>query len=226
MAARMLFASRNDGKARELGPLLREHGISLLSLRDVGIAAVSGEDTIECFDTFEDNALAKARWFLERSEGLPVLADDSGLEILALGRRPGVRSKRWAGREDLAGRALDAANNATMLEELRTLDAASGLAVGSGEYAAQFVCAAACVWPTGAVVERAVSGGCVVQVAIGAEGFGYDPYFRSTELGVTFGEAGVALKNWISHRGRAFRTLLTTLLNDPACAAWFGANGG
>ena len=130
-----------------------------------------------------------------------MLADDSGLEVIALGGRPGVRSKRWSGRSDLEGQVLDDANNAKLLEELADVD----------DRRARYVCAAAFVDRWGELVSRGTTDGQVLRAPRGCGGFGYDPYFFSAELGMTFGEASPEAKERVSHRGRAFRALLAAL---------------
>jgi XTP/dITP diphosphohydrolase len=198
-----VLATRNQGKLRELRPLFAEAGIAVIDLREAGVAASPDEDALECFTTFEENALAKARWFAERLGGLPVVADDSGLEVAALAGAPGVRSKRWSGRTDLSGAALDAANNALLVERLR----------GARDRSARFVCAAAWCGDARELVVRGEVRGTIVERddARGVHGFGYDPLFLSDELGMTLGEATVAQKQAISHRGRAFTELLVRL---------------
>jgi len=120
---------------------------------------------------------------------------------MVLGGEPGVRSKRWSGRTDLSGQALDDANNARLLDALRDVDAP----------AARYVCAAA--WCDGSreAVVRGETAGVILRDARGEHGFGYDPYFYSVELGATFGEATREAKERVSHRGRAFRALLERL---------------
>lgn len=198
-----VLATRNIGKLRELRPLFTDAGIAVLDLREAGVPESPEEEALECFDTFEENALAKARWFAGRVHGMPVVADDSGLVVAALGGAPGVRSKRWSGQADLAGAALDAANNALLVERLR----------GARDRRARFVCAAA--WCDGRreLVVRGEVPGTIVEPedARGVHGFGYDPLFHSDELGMTLGEATVAQKQSVSHRGRAFAELLARL---------------
>ena len=198
-----VLATRNAGKLRELRPLFAEAGITVIDLAEAGVPESPEEESLEHFDTFEENALAKARWFAERVGGLPVIADDSGLEVDALGGAPGVRSKRWSGRTELSGAALDAANNVLLVERLR----------GVRDRRARFVCVAA--WRAGKqeIAARGEVMGSIVeaQEARGAHGFGYDPLFRADELAMTLGEATVAQKQLVSHRGRAFASLLTTL---------------
>lgn len=199
-SARYLLATRSAGKLRELEPLFRRAGIQVMTLEGAGIVESPDESAIEAFPTFEENALAKARYFHDRS-GLPTFADDSGLEVHALNGEPGVRSKRWSGRDDLAGVALDGANNARLLQALR----------GVPSRRARYVCVAALVTSTEALVRRGEVEGEIVEKARGRGGFGYDPLFFSTELGVTFGEASLREKERVSHRGRAFRELLTAM---------------
>jgi len=198
----LLLATRNDGKVRELMPMMHAMGFRVLSLSDAGIAMDAREDDLEVFETFEENALAKARWFAERSKGRPVIADDSGLEMDALQGRPGVRSKRWSGREDLEGQALDDANNAFLQAAL--ID--SGVTM---PWTGRYVCAAAWVSPAGQEwVVRGEAEGRLIREPRGNGGFGYDPYFESANFGRTFAETSRDEKAQVSHRGRAFRRLI------------------
>jgi XTP/dITP diphosphohydrolase len=113
----ILLATRSAGKLRELRPLFAAHGLEVADLADAGVAESREEDDLECWPTFEENALAKARYFFART-GVPTVADDSGLAVAALGGRPGVLSKRWSGRADLSGQALDDENNRLLLDRL------------------------------------------------------------------------------------------------------------
>jgi XTP/dITP diphosphohydrolase len=193
-----LLATRSAGKLRELRPLFAAHGLDVVDLGSAGVAETANEDALEVHSTFEENALAKARYFFERT-GRPTFADDSGLEVDALGGGPGVLSKRWSGRTDLAGQALDDENNRLLLERLR----------GTAERGARYVCAAAYVDGGREIVCRGEAEGRIAEVASGANGFGYDPYFISAELGRSFGEASREEKERVSHRGRAFRALVS-----------------
>jgi len=197
---RILLATRSSGKLKELQGILTEAGLEGITLDDAGIVKMPDEEHIECFDTFEANALAKAKYFHARS-GLPAMADDSGLSVEALGGAPGVWSKRYSGRDDLEGQALDDANNAKLLTEL----------AGLTETSARYTCAAAYVDASTQRVALGETFGYIVMTPAGSHGFGYDPYFFSTELGMTFGDASVAAKQGISHRGRAFRALVDAL---------------
>jgi XTP/dITP diphosphohydrolase len=200
----LVVATRSAGKMRELGPLLEQHGWRALSLDDVGVVESDAEDALEAFDTFAANALAKARYFA-RLTGAVVVADDSGLAVDALDGRPGVHSKRWSGSR-LEGAALDAFNNAYLQGALR--DAAAS---GRVERSARYVCAAACVWPEGELVQLGTTEGLLLTEPVGVEGFGYDPYFWSHDLQRTFADASREAKAEVSHRGRAFRALLVEL---------------
>lgn len=198
-----LLASRSAGKLQELRALLAQAGIAVTDLDALGVPELSGEDEVESYATFEENALAKARHF-HALTGFPTFADDSGLVVAGLGGRPGVRSKRWSGRPDLSGEALDAANSAMLLSEL----VRAGVSVPA---AAEYVCAAAFVGDEWETVRMGRTAGCIICPPRGEGGFGYDPYFESAELGVTFAEARADSKLRVSHRGRAFRALLSSV---------------
>ena len=193
----VLLATRSEGKLRELRPLFASAGIRVQDLRETQVGEAPDEDAVEAFDTFAANAVAKARYFHVLT-GLPTVADDSGLEVAALNGQPGVRSKRWSGRTDLSGQALDDANNARLLEALRNVK----------HPVARYVCAAAYCDGAREEVVLGETTGAMVLDARGGEGFGYDPYFFSDELGATFGESSREAKERVSHRGRAFRALL------------------
>lgn len=220
----IVLASRNEGKLRELAPLFAGVDADVCTLTDVAIAETAHEDALESGDTFEDNAMAKARWFYaqlaarqpdrvpDRVTGghaplVMVVADDSGLEVDALQGAPGIHSKRWSGRSDLDGQALDDANNALLLEKL-----AAAQAAGAPSRTARYICAAAAVWGDGELVVRGSTEGTLLTVPHGENGFGYDPYFWSTDLGMSFGDATREAKAAVSHRGRAFGVLVEHLL--------------
>jgi XTP/dITP diphosphohydrolase len=194
------MATRSAGKLGELRELFGRAGIHVIDLVEAGVPPSDAEDDLEIAESFEDNALAKARHFA-RLTGRPVAADDSGLEVISLGGRPGVRSKRWSGRDDLVGLQLDAANNAHLIEEMR----------GLTNRRARYVCVAALVVGDSEQTFRGTTSGVILQEPRGAGGFGYDPYFLSDELGKTFGEASLVEKERVSHRGRAFRLLIDAI---------------
>ena len=194
------MATRSEGKLRELRSLFASHAIAVVDLRDAGIAESPLEESLEEHGTFEENALAKARHFHAVS-GRPTVADDSGLVVAALDGRPGVLSKRWSGRADLSGQALDDENNRLLVRSLQN----------AHDRRASYVCAAAYVDDERELVCRGEVHGRILETPRGDGGFGYDPYFFSTELGRTFGEVSGAEKARVSHRGRAFRTLVERL---------------
>jgi XTP/dITP diphosphohydrolase len=197
---RVLLATRSAGKVRELRALSAEHGIDVLGLEEAGVDPSAEEDALESGETFEDNALAKARFFHRRT-GLPTVADDSGLSVDALSGAPGIHSKRWSGRTDLFGQALDDANNALLLARLSRATSRR----------ARYVCAAAFCDHDREFVERGESTGVITTEPVGDGGFGYDPYFLSDDLGRSFAEVSLQEKAAVSHRGRAFRRLLERL---------------
>lgn len=201
----IVIATRSPGKLRELLPWFAARGLCLDTLDDARLSETSEEDDLEAFHTFEANALAKARWFHARS-GRVVVAEDSGLEVDALDGAPGVYSKRWSARADLAGVALDEANNAHLLAMLHQAESK-----GRTTRRARYVCAAACVWPGGERVVRGVSEGAILSSPRGTGGFGYDPYFLSEDLGRTFAEVTREEKAAVSHRARACAELLSVL---------------
>lgn len=200
-ATALLLATRSEGKLRELKPMFAAAGLTLVSLDELELDESEEENDLEPYATFEENALSKARYFYEVSGGIPTVSDDSGLEMDALSGQPGVKSKRWSGRNDLRGLALDEANNAALLLSL----------AGVSNTAARYVCAAAFVAVGVEVTTRGVTEGTILSAPRGTGGFGYDPYFLSAELGRTFGEISIEEKQRVSHRGRAFRDLLTRI---------------
>lgn len=204
---RVVLATRNAGKIRELRGMFDAAGIACEDLASLGIAEDPAEDGLEVFDTFEENAAAKARWFAQRLPGRAVLADDSGLEVLALAGAPGVRSKRFSG-STRTGAALDKANNVALQHALRDV----------AERRARYVCVAVCAEGDHTWSARGECAGVILDAPRGAGGFGYDAYFLSDELGRTFAEASEAEKARVSHRGRAVRELVRELQR-----AWRGA---
>lgn len=205
---RIVVATQNRGKLKELIALLAEPRLELLTLSDVGLGDL---DVPETGATFEDNARLKAE-AVARAAGLPTLADDTGLEVDALGGRPGVHSKRYAGPA-----ASDGENNARLLDELKDVpEEARG---------ARFRCVLALAVPDPAQGARTlgfVEGICTGRVAFeprGSAGFGYDPLFVPTGWGQrTLADASAEEKNAVSHRGAAVRALRPKLFD------WLGAS--
>jgi XTP/dITP diphosphohydrolase len=197
-----VIATRSAGKLRELRALFAAHDIELASLDEVGIAVnADAEEGIEAFDSFEKNALAKARCFSRMLPGRVVVSDDSGLVVDALAGAPGVRSKRWSGRSDLDGAALDAANNALLVASAAPLTNRMG----------RFVCVAVAIRDGVEIVRRGALEGQILMEPRGSSGFGYDPHFFVSELGKTLAEATLLEKERVSHRGHAFRALLKAM---------------
>lgn len=196
----VLVATRSGDKLREITQILGEMGsFETLGLNDVGLPESAEEEGLEQFQTFEENALAKARYFA-RLSGRLVLADDSGVCVDALGGAPGVRSKRFSERSDLQGRALDEANNHLLLERLTHTPPALRTA--------RYVCAVALVDPAEWWEEVTLGscGGVILDRPRGSGGFGYDPLFFLPDEGGTFAEVEPGRKNEISHRARAVRS--------------------
>jgi XTP/dITP diphosphohydrolase len=195
----VLLATRSADKAREIRRILGNAFGPIITLDQAGIAESPAEDDVEAFDTFLDNARAKADFFMRRA-GMPTLADDSGICVDALGGAPGVYSKRFSGRADLRGLDLDRANNERLLRDL----------VGVPEHrrSAHYTCAAVLHLPDGR--RFAAIGTCtglILTEPRGTGGFGYDPLFLDPDTGLSFGESAHGAKDAKSHRARAFRAL-------------------
>jgi XTP/dITP diphosphohydrolase len=181
---RLLLATNNPGKVREVAAILARPGLELVSPADLGKRL----DVVEDGKTFEANARAKALASF-REFGLPAVADDSGLEIDALGGAPGVRSARFMNGLGYADKCR---------EILRRM-------CGRGDRGARFRCCAALVESEDSVrVFEGVCAGAIAQEPRGASGFGYDPIFTPDGGDQTFAELGPEEKNRISHRARAF----------------------
>ena len=210
---RIVIATRSEGKMRELRDLFAHASLAVTDLNEIGIPESPAEEELEKHDSFEANALAKARYFMMKSGGLPTVADDSGLVVDALGGLPGVKSKRWSGRSDISGLALDNANNAKLIRELEAVEfSPRGVKAHLRfPFAARYVCAAAYVDRLGELTATGQTTGVIIKQPRGSNGFGYDPYFQSEAVDGTFGEATMEQKSRVSHRGRAFRALIEAL---------------
>ena len=208
MARRFLLATRSEGKLRELREIFSEFGLEAIDLATMGIPETARENNLEEFETFEENALAKARHFFEASGGLPTFGDDSGMCVDVLGGEPGVYSKRWSGRKDLAGRALDDANNAKLVARMQ-----GALRDDPAHYtdAGRYISVAAFKDSAGEVIQRGEIEGRVLPSPRGSGGFGYDAYFEAPDLGGTFAESSIKNTAALSHRARSFRALLNAL---------------
>lgn len=210
---KLLVATRSPGKQREVRRLLTGSGIDVVFPDEAGVDRSQSEDRLELGDSFAANARAKAEYFTKQT-GLPTVADDSGLEVFALGGEPGVRSRRWAGAEGTE-REVDAANNALLLSRL------SG--APESKRRARYRCVLVLYRKPNGFPET-FEGACtgrVLESPAGTSGFGYDPLFWSDDLQKSFGEATDEEKDAVSHRARAFGALLTALgypLSDKSSA--------
>jgi len=182
---KLVLATKNPGKVKELREILAASGVEVISEAEAG-ADVTVEET---GSTFEENSLLKARAVMGAT-GFPAVADDSGLVVDALGGAPGVYSARYGGKK------TDAARTALLLENLRDVPAE--------RRTARFVCAITCCFPDGEILRaRGECEGVIAAQPAGTDGFGYDPVFFIPALGRTFAELTAAEKNAISHRGKA-----------------------
>lgn len=203
---KLVLASHNPGKVREIAELLAPFDVTVVSAADLGLP-----EPPETGATFADNALIKATAAAIRS-GLPALADDSGLVVPALGGAPGIHSARWAGPDKSFATAM-----ARVHRELGARKPAGG----SDDPRAYFVCSLALCWPAitfdGGAVCRIFEGrvdGRLVWPPRGGHGFGYDPIFVADGQTQTFGEMDPAVKHAISHRAAAFRKLVSACFSE------------
>ncbi|WNK01632.1 RdgB/HAM1 family non-canonical purine NTP pyrophosphatase [Thalassospiraceae bacterium LMO-JJ14] len=191
---KLVIASHNVGKVREIAELLSPYGVEVVSAGDLGLAEPEETGT-----TFIDNALLKAHAAADAAK-LPALADDSGLAVNALDGAPGIYSARWAG----AGKDFGAAME--KVEELLR---------GSEDRSAKFVCALALAWPDGhADVFEGTVRGEITWPPRGDKGFGYDPIFTADGEDITFAEMEPARKHALSHRADAFAKLVRACFGD------------
>ncbi len=201
---KLLAATRSLGKQREIRRILLPAGLEVVFPDDIWLRESSAGDAVEDGDSYEANARHKAEYFA-RLSSMPTFADDSGLEVFSLGGAPGVHSKRWAGASG-SELEIDAANNAELLRRLTGAPESRRLA--------RYRCVVFYLPTYGAVptICQGDSTGRILEVPRGTNGFGYDAYFFSDELGKTFGEATDEEKDRVSHRGRALRALAERLL--------------
>ncbi len=201
LPGRLVIASHNQGKVREIRDLLAPFGIEPVSAGELGLPEPKETGT-----TFAENALIKAQASAEAS-GLPALSDDSGLEVLALGGRPGVYPAAWAERHWFEGEPGR--------DWYMAMGKVEGLLAEQGpdvDRSAAFVCTLALAWPDGhsEIFEGRVSGS-LTWPPRGTLGFGYDPVFVPTNGTQTFAEIDPAEKHAISHRADAFQKLVAAL---------------
>ena len=192
---KIIFASKNKGKVKEVVQILNGLNIAIISLTDMNEQIKIKEDG----DSFEANALIKAKLVYNKFK-LPTIADDSGLVVEQLNGAPGIYSARYAGED-----GNDEANNKKLLKELKNYPE---------PHIAKFVCAA--VYYDGEEVHTAIGefNGRITGEEHGTHGFGYDPLFLTDGYSITLAEMKPALKNSISHRFNAFNKLKKYLIND------------
>ena len=183
---RFVLATHNPGKLREMGEILKDFGIEVVSPRDLGITV----DVEETGTTFAENAMLKAKAICKEAN-LPAIADDSGLCVDALNGAPGVYSARYGGEGlDDKGRYM------LLLSSLR----------GAPTRAAHFACTVACAFPNGdTLTAEGRCDGSIAYAPLGEGGFGYDPVFLLPGTGKTFGQLTQEEKSAVSHRGRALK---------------------
>ena len=190
---RIIFASKNEGKVKEVRHILNGFNAEIISLNDVGFK----EEIPETADTFEGNSKIKAQMIYDKFK-LPTIADDSGIVAMQLGNEPGVYSARYAGEN-----ATDEENNIKLLERLKSFPE---------PHRGKFVCAA--VYYFGTVFKIAIGeiNGQIIKEPRGTNGFGYDPLFLPDGYDKTSAELPPEIKNKISHRYRAFNQLKKHLM--------------
>lgn len=193
---KIIFATSNEGKVKEIKEILKDFPIEVLSMKEMGVST----DVEENGSTFEENSLIKAR-ALSKLTGLPALADDSGLEVDYLNGEPGIYSARYLGKDT----DYSYKNNYII----------DKLADAKGEErSARFVCVISLVLPDGReFVERGVIEGLIGYEQKGENGFGYDPIFYLPEYGKTSAEISPDEKNKISHRGKALTEMKKIIIN-------------
>ncbi len=192
---RIIFATGNEGKLREIKEIMADSNVEVLSMKEAGILV----DVVEDGNTFEENAIIKAKAIAAHTDAI-VLADDSGLEVDYLDKAPGVYSARFMGEDT----SYDIKNQAI-------IDKLDG--VPKEQRTARFVCAIAAALPNGeTLVTRQTMEGYIGYKAEGQNGFGYDPIFMLEEYGCSSAAISREEKNAISHRGKALRAMKDMLL--------------
>lgn len=197
MDQRIIFATNNEGKMKEVREILADLGMEVLSLKEAGIAI----DIEENGTTFEENALIKVNAIKELVDCI-VLADDSGLEVDYLNKEPGIYSARYMGE-----------NTSYTIKNNKILELLQG--VPKEKRTARFVCAIAAVLPSGKVfTTRGTIEGIIGDKIEGENGFGYDPIFYLPEYHCTTAELSMEKKNEVSHRGKALKAMKELLRKE------------
>jgi XTP/dITP diphosphohydrolase len=194
MTKKIIFASKNEGKVREVRHILNGVNADILSLNDVGFT----DEIHESADTFEGNAKIKAEIIYNKFK-LPTIADDSGIVAMQLGNEPGVYSARYAGEN-----ATDEDNNRKLLERLKSYPK---------PHKGKFICAAVYYFGADFIVAMGEIAGSIIKEPRGTNGFGYDPLFLPDGYDKTTAELPPEIKNKISHRFNAFNQLNKHLLD-------------
>ena len=199
MKDKIVFATGNEGKMREVRAILADLGLEILSMKEAGASL----DIVEDGTTFAENTLIKAR-AVHEATGALVLADDSGLEVDYMGGEPGVYSARWMGED-----------TPYTIKNQAILDRLAG--VPDPERGARFRCVIAAVFPDGSeAVTEGVIEGIIGHESLGEGGFGYDPIFFLPERGMSTAQLSPEEKNAVSHRGRALEAM------KPLIQKWKG----
>ena len=195
MNKRIVFATGNKNKMKEIKMILSDLGMEILTMKEAGVEA----DIVEDGTSFEENALIKVTEIAKLLPDDIILADDSGLEIDYLNKEPGIYSARYAGE-----------NTSYDIKNTMLLDRLAG--VPDEKRTARFVCAVAAAFPDGTkeVVRETMEGRIGYKIA-GENGFGYDPIFYMPEYGCTTAEMDPKLKNELSHRGKALRAMRSVM---------------
>lgn len=190
MTMRIVFATGNQNKMREIHEIMDDLGLEIVSMKEAGIEA----DIVEDGQSFEENAVIKASAIASQCRDI-VLADDSGLEVDALNKEPGIYSARYMGE-----------NTSYRIKNQNIIDRLAG--VPEEKRTARFVCAVAAVFPDGThTVVRETIEGCIGYEESGENGFGYDPIFYVPAYGCTTADLSPEQKNEISHRGKALKKI-------------------
>ena len=196
---RIIFATSNEGKMKEIRMILADRDVEVVSLKEAGITV----EVEETGTTFEENAIIKAKAIMELT-GEIVLSDDSGLEVDYMDKAPGVYSARFMGEDT----SYDIKNQ-YIIDQLKEAK--------EEERTARFVCVIACAFPSGEIVtRRGTIEGVIAHEIMGTNGFGYDPIFYIPEYGCTTAELNPEQKNEISHRGKALKAM-KEVLSEVLC---------
>lgn len=197
MAKKLIFATGNAGKMKEIREIMKDTEFEVISMKEAGLNL----DIVEDGKTFEENAIIKAKAVCEASGEL-ALADDSGLEVDYMDKQPGIYSARFLGEDT----SYDVKNN-YILDKLKGVE--------GNARSARFVCAIAAAFPDGRVeTTRATIEGVIAQKIAGENGFGYDPIFFVPEFGCTTAELTMEQKNQISHRAKALNLMKAKIKVD------------